>query len=130
MQPFPYQTAFQWRAWVKENVPSPFRQLALKAALASLAIGASSDQAVAVANEAVRRRADSRAAMAIVGGIVSAGVGLSVGGLSILGTLLAIAAVNEGRFSERNGWQAWVGFVLALLGVSLFVIRGAAKFTP
>lgn len=67
--------------------------------------------------------------MALVAGILSAASGLVLGGLSILATLIALAAVNEGRFAERNAWQAWAGFVLALLGVALFLAHGLAKFT-
>jgi hypothetical protein len=117
----------QWNGWVQANVAPPFRKRALKAALKSLASGATSDQAIEAAKKAERDRANYMATSALVLGALSAAVGLFLGGVSILATLFAIASAVQGRRSVDRAWQAWTGLGLAALGVGFFVLRLALR---
>jgi uncharacterized membrane protein YdbT with pleckstrin-like domain len=119
----PPETQQQWSGWVQTTIAPPFRKRALKAALQSLASGASSDQAMAAAKEAERQRAGYMATSALVLGAVSAAVGLFLGGLAVLSTLFAFASAAQGYRSVDRAWQAWVGIGLAVLGVVFFAFR-------
>jgi hypothetical protein len=119
----PAETYRQWMGWVHANVAPPFRNRALKAVLQSLASGATTDQAIAAAKHAERERANYMATSALVLGALSAAVGLFLGGLSILSTLFAFASAAQGYRSADRSWQAWIGIVLAAVGVALFVFK-------
>ena len=119
----PSETQQQWTGWVQTTIAAPFRKRALKAALASLASGGTSDQAMAAAKQAESSRANYMATSALVLGAVSAAVGLFLGGLSILATLFAFASAAQGYRSVDRAWQAWAGVALAVLGVVLFAVR-------
>jgi hypothetical protein len=115
--------ARQWDLWVQSNVASPFRKRALKAAMQSMSSGGTPDQAIAAAKNAEKGRANYMATSALVLGAISAGVGLFLGGVSILATLFAIASAMQGRYSVDRAWQAWTGLGLAALGLAFFVTR-------
>jgi hypothetical protein len=123
----PSETQQQWNGWVQTTIAVPFRKRALKAALASLASGGTSDQAMAAAKQAERSRANYMATSALVLGGVSAAVGLFLGGLSILATLFAFASAAQGYRSVDRAWQAWAGVALAVLGVVFFGVRLAVR---
>jgi len=119
----PIETQQQWTGWVQTAVAPPFRKRALKAALQSLAAGGTSDQAIAAAKQAERSRANYMATSALVLGALSAGVGILLGGISILATLFAFASAQQGRLSVDRAWQAWTGVALAILGAGFFILR-------
>lgn len=123
----PSETQQQWNGWVQTTIAVPFRKRALKAALASLASGGTSDQAMAAAKQAERSRANYMATSALVLGAVSAAVGLFLGGLSILATLFAFASAAQGYRSVDRAWQAWAGVALAVLGVAFFAVNLAVR---
>ena len=123
----PSETQQQWNGWVRTTIAVPFRKRALKAALASLASGGTSDQAMAAAKQAERSRANYMATSALVLGAVSAAVGLFLGGLSILATLFAFASAAQGYRSVDRAWQAWAGVALAVLGVAFFAVNLAVR---
>jgi hypothetical protein len=120
-------TRQQWAGWVQANVAAPFRKRALKAALKTLADGGSQDQAIAAAKHAEASRADYMATSALVLGVISAAVGLFLGGLSILATLFAVASGVQGRRSVGRAWQAWTGIALAGVGIAFFIISLALR---
>jgi hypothetical protein len=127
MSTLPLDTRQQWQAWTAANIAQPFRKQALKAALKALQSGSTSEQAIAAAKEAERRRANYMATSALVLGVISAAVALFVGGLSILATLFAIASGLQGRMSVDRAWQAWAGLALAIVGIGLFAIQLAFR---
>jgi hypothetical protein len=120
-------TRQQWSGWIQANVRPPFRKRALKAALSTLATGGSQDQAIAAAKQAEASRADYMATSALVLGVISALVGLFLGGLSILATAFAIASGLQGRFSIQRAWQAWTGIALAGVGILFFIVSLALR---
>jgi uncharacterized paraquat-inducible protein A len=121
MATVPFDTRQQWRAWTDANVARPFRKQAMNAALKALQTGGTTDQVIAAAKDAERRRANYMALSALVLGAFSFVVAFIVGGLSILATLFAIASAVQGRRSVSRAWMAWTGLALALAGVGLFI---------
>jgi hypothetical protein len=112
----------QWTSWALSNVAPPFRKRALKAALKTLASGATAEQAIVAAKQAEASRANYMATSALVLGAISAAVVFRSGGLSLLTILFTIASAVQGRLSLTRAWQAWTGLALALCALLLFVL--------
>ena len=123
MSTIPFDSRRQWKDWVQSNIAPPFRKRALGAALKALKSGSSADEAITAAKQVERNRANYMATSALLLGLISAAVGLFVGGISILATLFAIASAAQGRRSRDRAGQAWTGLGLAILGVVLFAVR-------
>lgn len=123
----PIESKQQWDSWIAANVRKPFRKQAGKAVQKAMQSGGSSDQIVAAAKQAEEGRANYMALSSLVLGALSAAGALFVGGLSILATLFAVASFFQGRYSQKNAWQAWTGLALAGVGILLFALGLALR---
>jgi hypothetical protein len=111
------------RQWVATNVQRRYRKETIATGLSlATAGGRPGDVSTGLASAAAEARLRYLATSALVLGILSAVIAVSVGGLSILTVIFTALSGERGIKSQTRRGQAIAGLLLAGLAIAIFIL--------